>query len=105
MGFYEDLGVRPVINAAGSLTRLGGNKLAPGVVEAMRELGIDLKGMTVEYLLNRCVSLKRGDHALMYAAAGGVGSLEKRAARIGCGARPGDHRRRRFGTPLCSTAT
>ena len=37
MGFYEELGVRPVINAAGPLTRLGGNKLAPGVLEAMRE--------------------------------------------------------------------
>lgn len=34
-----------------------------------------LKGMTVEYLLNRCVSLKPGDFALMYAAAGGVGLL------------------------------
>jgi NADPH:quinone reductase len=34
-----------------------------------------LKGMTVEYLLDRCVSLRDGDYALMYAAAGGVGLL------------------------------
>jgi NADPH2:quinone reductase len=34
-----------------------------------------LKGMTVEYLLNRCVSLQPGNFALMYAAAGGVGLL------------------------------
>ncbi|MFC4174020.1 quinone oxidoreductase family protein [Microvirga sp. GCM10011540] len=34
-----------------------------------------LKGMTVEYLLNRCVNLRSGDFALMYAAAGGVGLL------------------------------
>ena len=34
-----------------------------------------LKGMTVEYLLDRSVSLKAGDYALMYAAAGGVGLL------------------------------
>lgn len=34
-----------------------------------------LKGMTAEYLLNRCVTLKPGDMALMYAAAGGVGLL------------------------------
>jgi NADPH2:quinone reductase len=34
-----------------------------------------LKGMTVEYLLERCVSLKSGDFALMYAAAGGVGLI------------------------------
>ncbi len=32
-----------------------------------------LKGMTTEYLLDRCATLKPGDHALMYAAAGGVG--------------------------------
>lgn len=31
------LGLRPVINAAGTLTRLGGSLMAPGVVEAMAE--------------------------------------------------------------------
>ncbi|MCZ8099353.1 MAG: quinone oxidoreductase [Burkholderiales bacterium] len=36
---------------------------------------IILKGMTVEYLLDRCVPLKSGDFALTYAAAGGVGLL------------------------------
>ena len=36
---------------------------------------IMLKGMTVEYLLDRCVPLKSGDFALTYAAAGGVGLL------------------------------
>lgn len=35
MGFYEDLGVRRVINAAGPLTRLGGNQVAPDVLDAM----------------------------------------------------------------------
>lgn len=34
-----------------------------------------LKGMTVEYLLNRCYRLKSGELALFYAAAGGVGLL------------------------------
>lgn len=34
-----------------------------------------LKGMTVEYLLNRCVPLGPGKIALVYAAAGGVGLL------------------------------
>ncbi len=32
---YDDLGVRPVINAAGTLTRLGGSMMPPEVVEAM----------------------------------------------------------------------
>jgi NADPH:quinone reductase len=34
-----------------------------------------LKGMTVEYLMDRCARLAPGDWALMYAAAGGVGLL------------------------------
>lgn len=34
-----------------------------------------LKGMTVEYLLNRCYRLTAGEPALFYAAAGGVGLL------------------------------
>jgi L-seryl-tRNA(Ser) seleniumtransferase len=37
MGIYQDLGVRPVINAAGTLTRLGGSRMAPEVLDAMRE--------------------------------------------------------------------
>lgn len=40
-----------------------------------------LKGMTVEYLLDRCARLSEGDHALMYAAAGGVGLLAGQWAR------------------------
>ena len=34
-----------------------------------------LKGMTVEYLLQRCYAVKPGEFALFYAAAGGVGLL------------------------------
>ncbi len=34
-----------------------------------------LKGMTVEYLLNRCYQVRRGDAVLFHAAAGGVGLL------------------------------
>jgi L-seryl-tRNA(Ser) seleniumtransferase len=37
MGVYEQLGVRPVINGAGSLTRLGGTKMEAPVLEAMVE--------------------------------------------------------------------
>ena len=33
---YADLGVRPVINAAATLTRLGGSRMPPPVLEAMR---------------------------------------------------------------------
>jgi len=34
-----------------------------------------MKGMTVEYLLDRCYQLRAGEFALFYAAAGGVGLL------------------------------
>ncbi len=37
MGFYESLGVRPVINAAGTLTSLGGSLMAPAVLDAMSD--------------------------------------------------------------------
>ena len=37
MGFYDELGVRTVINAAGPLTRLGGNRVAADVLAAMAE--------------------------------------------------------------------
>jgi L-seryl-tRNA(Ser) seleniumtransferase len=37
MGFYAELGVRTVINAAGTLTLLGGNRVAPEVLAAMAE--------------------------------------------------------------------
>lgn len=36
-GIYEHLGVQPVINAAGTLTRLGGRRMAPDVLAAMAE--------------------------------------------------------------------
>jgi uncharacterized pyridoxal phosphate-dependent enzyme len=35
MTFYEELGVEPVINAAATLTRLGGSRMPPPVVAAM----------------------------------------------------------------------
>lgn len=37
VGIYERLGVRPIINARGTHTRLGGSLMAPEVLEAMRE--------------------------------------------------------------------
>ena len=37
---YERLGVRPVVNGAATLTRLGGSLMPPPVMEAMRADGI-----------------------------------------------------------------
>ena len=39
MSIYDQLGIRRVINANATLTRLGGSTLAPGVAEAMTEAG------------------------------------------------------------------
>jgi uncharacterized pyridoxal phosphate-dependent enzyme len=39
MGVYERLGVRKVINADATLTRLGGSLMAPKVLDAMRDAG------------------------------------------------------------------
>lgn len=39
MSIYDELGVRRVINANATLTRLGGSLLAPGVAQAMEEAG------------------------------------------------------------------
>jgi L-seryl-tRNA(Ser) seleniumtransferase len=36
---YADLGVRPVVNAAATLTRLGGSRMPPPVLDAMRSAG------------------------------------------------------------------
>ena len=41
MGLYARLGLRSFINAAGPLTRLGGNRLAPDVLAAMAEASRD----------------------------------------------------------------
>ena len=36
-GRYDELGLRTVINASGTLTRLGGSRMAPEVLAAMAE--------------------------------------------------------------------
>lgn len=38
MGHLDELGIRPVINAAGAYTMLGGSRLAPGVAAAMADV-------------------------------------------------------------------
>ena len=64
-GAYADLRIMP----ADRLLNI------PDVVSDENAAAILMKGMTVEYLLNRCYALKAGEFALFYAAAGGVGLL------------------------------
>jgi L-seryl-tRNA(Ser) seleniumtransferase len=41
MGIYEDLGLTPIINASGSVTRLGGAPMPPEVLKAFHEAALD----------------------------------------------------------------
>ena len=47
----------------------------PAGIDAKVAAGALLKGMTAEFLLRRCYEVKAGDHILVHAAAGGVGSI------------------------------
>ena len=58
MSVYEELGVRPVINAAATLTRLGGSRLDPRVSAAMAEAGRSFVDMAA---LQRVVSREIAD--------------------------------------------
>jgi len=49
----ESLGLKPVINAAGNLTNLGGSVLSPEVVDAMREVSTAFVDMN-ELMQNAC---------------------------------------------------
>lgn len=53
----------------------------PDEVSEVTAASIMLKGMTAEFLLNRCRPVKAGDTVLVHAAAGGVGMLATQWAR------------------------
>jgi NADPH:quinone reductase len=65
IGAYADLRVMPSDRLV---------KIPEGISNEQAAAAL-LKGMTVEYLLNRTYALKAGQFAMMYAAAGGVGLL------------------------------
>ncbi len=51
MGIYEELGIRPVINATATLTKLGGSVMPPEVVAAMQDAArcfVDLEDLQVK---------------------------------------------------------
>lgn len=75
MGIYEQLGVRPIINASATLTKLGGSRMPPEVLEAMRAAA----GAFVEVPLmqarigDRIAELTRNEAAFVSSgAAGGI---------------------------------
>ena len=73
----------PTLGACASHRVFAAERLlkTPDGVSDEQAAAILLKGMTVEYLLERCYPLKAGQFALMHAAAGGVGLLAGQWAR------------------------
>lgn len=75
MGIYEDLGIRPIINASATLTKLGGSRMPAEVLEAMHAAA----GAFVDVPLlqarvgDRIAELTRNDAAFVSSgAAGGI---------------------------------
>lgn len=75
MSIYDDLGIKPIINASATLTKLGGSRMPPEVLEAMRAAA----GAFVDVPLlqarvgDRIAELTRNDAAFVSSgAAGGI---------------------------------
>ncbi len=75
MGIYEDLGIKPIINASATLTKLGGSRMPAEVLEAMRAAAgafIDLPTFQMR-VGDRIATLTRNDAAFVSSgAAGGI---------------------------------
>ena len=67
----------PVLGACASHRLFNADRLlkTPDGISDEIAAAILLKGMTVEYLMQRCYPVKKGEFVLMHAAAGGVGLL------------------------------
>lgn len=75
MGIYEELGIRPVINASATLTKLGGSRMPREVLEAMNAAAgafVDLPLLQTR-VGDRIAELTRNDAAFVSSgAAGGI---------------------------------
>jgi NADPH:quinone reductase len=86
-GFKVGQRVAYVVGAAGAYCErrnIGANhvvRLPPGIADE-QAAALMLKGLTAEYLLRRTYRVRRGEHLLIHAAAGGVGSLLTQWARV-----------------------
>ena len=90
---YRDLGVRPVVNAAATLTRLGGSLMPPPVLDAMVAAGqqfVDLPDLQ-RRAGERLASLTRNEAA--YVSSGAAGGIMLAVASCIAGTDPERHRR------------
>src|SRR5256886_16823710 len=75
MTIYERLGVRPVVNAAGTLTRLGGTMMCEEAVEAMQEVAPSAVGIDeLQEAASRLIARHTGAEAGMVTS-GAFGAL------------------------------
>lgn len=75
MTIYEDLGVKPIINASATLTKLGGSLMPDEVLEAMRAAAgsfVDLPGLQVK-IGDRIAELTHNEGA--YVSSGAAGGI------------------------------
>jgi L-seryl-tRNA(Ser) seleniumtransferase len=85
---YEDLGVRPVINAAATLTRLGGSLMPLPVLEAMSEAGrqfVDLPALQMK-VGDRLAELTHNEAA--YVSSGAAAGIVQAVAACIAGTDP-----------------
>ncbi len=75
MGIYEDLGIKPIINASATLTKLGGSRMPADVLEAMHAAAgafVDLPLLQTR-IGDRIAELTRNEAAFVSSgAAGGI---------------------------------
>jgi NADPH2:quinone reductase len=86
-GFKLGQRVAYVLAAAGAYSEyrnIGADHVVklPAAISDEQAAALMLKGLTAEYLLRRTYRVRRGDHLLIHAAAGGVGSLLTQWARV-----------------------
>ena len=75
MGIYDDLGIKPIVNASATLTRLGGSVMPPEVVEAMADASrhfVDLDELQLR-VGERLAELTRNESA--YVSSGAAAGL------------------------------
>ena len=87
MGIYDDLGIKPIINASATLTKLGGSRMPGEVLEAMHAAAgsfIDLPLFQTR-VGDRIAELTRNDAAFVSsgAAAGIVLSVARAVGEFG----------------------
>jgi L-seryl-tRNA(Ser) seleniumtransferase len=89
MGVYEELGVQPIVNASGSVTRLGGAPMPPAVLQAFAEAAtVSVPLDQLQAAASRAIAAATGAEAGLVTA-GAASALTLGSAAILSGYDPG----------------